>query len=321
MLPFSYNSFLQNVLRHFVRGFACALACGIVLTLLLGTGCESLVPGGTTTASSKPPLEVMTVSNAVGVDIFVVRVPYAERSTLQALWRESDDMDIPVMLRRDLLDNGMRVGLQGIGLSPALSRLLNLKPAENVDVTPLGPNEVSLGQFESEPLVRRSFEPLYPGKQSLIFPYTDRLDVVPVFRTEGSRAYGHSYRDALGVLNLTVVPQNDGYVLFRVTPELQYGDMKTEYGFSGGVANRVLSMPTHRFDELSTSVRLLPGQWLLIGPASEAPAGIGKYFFTRRVGDTEQKLIAIRLASVQDDGFSKTSDTPPPVAGTSRGLR
>jgi len=43
------------------------------------------------------------------------------------------------------------------------------------------------------------------------------------------------------------------------------------------------------------SIKLLPGQWLVIGPTGPNPPGLGKPFFTRDNGRAEQKIMVFRL--------------------------
>ncbi len=107
---------------------------------------------------------------------------------------------------------------------------------------------------------------------------------------------------------MTATPLNDGHVHFQLIPELEFGDVQTQLPIIGGAIVPTARKPTKAFENLTVSARLLPGQWLLIGPASELPTGIGRYFFTRAIGDTEQKLVAIRLASTPKDGVFNGND-------------
>lgn len=282
--------------RTFLLG---GLLGGIVVH---GVGCESIPmfdnpKKGTV---STPLREMPVASNAVGVEIFTIRVPYADRAALQSLWQETNEQDIPALVRRDLLNNGIRVGIQGIGISSALSKLIALKSRESTVVTALGPGEMSAAELASEPLVARFAGQMPANKSFHIKPYQDRLPEVPLFWSEQGRTCGASYQDAIGVLVVSAKPLGDGYILFQTTPVLQYGDSaKLRYGFDQGIATRGPNIPTRSFEHLTTSVRLLPGHWLLIGPAMDNPNGIGRYFFTRDFGDTEQKLIAIRLTAAE----------------------
>ncbi len=272
----------------------CAVACRPIP--------KTETPAGTTELlhSSQPRPDM------VGVDAYIVRVPYGQRELLRKLWTEVDEQMIPPVLRRELMDQGLRVGIQGVSMSPTLSTLLNLT------ATPSPGNdwEVSVADLPKEPLVNRQYRYLMPGVQAMLHPYADTVPEMPLFWSDGGGLCGKTFKDAQGLVNVTAQPLPGGQVRFSVTPELVYGTPETSFRMQGGVVFPETAKPKHTFHSLAIALDLLPGQWIVIGPVSATCSGVGRCFFTREVGNTEQKVILLRLARIHHDPIFDRTPLP-----------
>ena len=106
---------------------------------------------------------------------------------------------------------------------------------------------------------------------------------------------GQTYTDAIGLLCVRAVVNKDGSAQIQITPELEYGVVERRIRTMAGMVIQEESRPRHSFDMLTMSLRLLPGQWMIMGVTTPDAAGAGKAFFVRRDSALEQRLLAIRL--------------------------
>ena len=286
--------------RWLISGFlflvvsCCAVSCKSISKQEIGNH-EILQP------STPPP-------NTVGVDVYFVRIPFQNRELLRQLWSEVDEQFGSPILRRELMDQGLRIGIQGVALSPTVSMLIN---ATSTPPSPtLAPTEVSVAELQRDPIVRQQHLPLLVGMQALLCPYPDTVPEMPLFWSDAGRFCGKTFKDAQGLIGLMAAPLKDGRVRFDMTPEVVYGSAGTTYKLQGGAMFQETTKPKHVFYNLVFSLDLLPGQWIVMGPASEHCSGIGRCFFTRERGETEQKVILIRLAKTQRDIIFENAPLP-----------
>ncbi len=248
----------------------------------------------------------------VGVDVYFVRIPYQNRELLRQLWSEVDEQWGSPALRRELMDQGLRIGIQGVSLTPTLSKLIN---ATATPPQTAHPTEVAVAELQKDPLVDGKHRRLMPGMQALFRPYSDSVPEMPLFWSEGGQFCGKTFRDAQGLIGVVATPKKNGQVRFDITPEVVHGSMETKYSFQGGVMFPEVGRPTHVFYNLALSLELLPGQWIVIGPVSENCSGIGRCFFTRDRGETEQKVILMRLVRTQRDVVFENMPLPEVAPG------
>lgn len=292
---------------------------GILSTVLLG--CGSLQT--TTTPSGGHPGLLQTGGefqrDMVGVDIFLIRITPQRRELLRQLWHEVDELPIPTALRRDLVEHGLRVGVQGSFLSPSLSQLINVtaSPTGNEHAgLPGGMEEISVADIRSDAGVSRQYRNLMPGMRAVLRPFDQPIAELPFFWHENGRICGKTYHNAVGLIGLTARPQHNGTVRFELVPELEHGTMETRTRLQNMVVFQESGRPRRAFEELAVSLDLLPGQWIIIGPTSVDSLGVGRAFFVRGTDGDEQKIIAIRLVDVKKPVPSPGSSTPTPENGS-----
>jgi len=246
--------------------------------------------------------------DSVGLDIFFVRFPFAERETNGQLWNETDEQQIPGEVRRRLAENGFRAGVLASQVPPALSRLLELpdKPAAQPD------SEVGAACLESEPRVTRRHLQLRAARRGEIIA-SGIYDQLPVLLREAGEVCGQTYSQAQGLLAVTSHPQRDGRVQLTLTPELHYGPLRQQWVGGEGIEQAVLRLeagrPRRVFDTMAVSVTLAPGEMLLLSSLPNRPGSLGHHFLT--CGDAErreQKLLIIRLAHTQHNDLLAPSE-------------
>ena len=312
-----YSSYYEVLCRRTVsmltdwRQFGRRLAGLLFLAVCCCAVSCNVFPPKEKTGSAGNPLQPMPQSaETIGIDVFVVRVPYHNREQLRQLWAEVDEQWGSPTLRRELMDQGLRIGVQGVSLSPTLATLINATATPQKPVEPL---EISVADLQKDPPVQKHSRNMRPGMQTLLQPYADPVPEMPLFWSEGGQLCGKTFKDAEGLIGLVATPLKGGQVRFDITPEIIHGTLETKIHFQGGVMFPETAKPKHVFYNLAVSLDLLPGQWIVIGPASENCSGIGRCFFVRARGEVEQKVILLRLARSQRD--TVFDDTPLPEIG------
>lgn len=248
---------------------------------------------------------------AITLEVFHIRVPNRQSETLTQLWREIDEQVVPVGTRQAMARQGFRVGVQGMSLSPTMARFLELHQSRDLAVTdaaaPAGTsvvNALTTQDVSGESLVRMKVVNVFPQHDSSITiePYSDPLAECPLFWLENGRTVGQTYRDALGRLVVSAKRTPEGGVRLDVAPELRHGESRLTYARTAEqtLAPKV-EQPSRTFSELKTSVTLLTGQWLILGMTPSDGTSLGRCFFSRRRGDYEQKIIAIRVVHAGSD--------------------
>ena len=123
---------------------------------------------------------------------------------------------------------------------------------------------------------------------------------LPLLVSGGAELGGHTYEQAQAIYALRVDPQPDRTALVELTPELQYGEPKCA---TPAATTASFGRPRPRAVKCSTdlriSVRLAPGEMLVLMSLPDAGSRLGHYFHTVDSADgPQQKLILIRLAEV-----------------------
>ena len=266
------------------------------------------------TASQKLLNPVGVSKDVIAVDFNRVRIRYEQRQLLEDLWNDdgTSDQMIPVDLRRRLAEEGIRIGVQGRSLSPSLARLLEIDKVQLAEATgrmterttemqaaPFAPvSEISSDEMLLEPLVNYQLLTLsaLSGKRWKVNTYDDVLPQISLFWYQGGWC-GKTYTKAQGMIDLSAIASPDGTgIRFDLLPILEYGDPKQTSRMSNGAYIREISRDKLTYDSLKISVKLLPGQWLILGPTGPNPPGLGKHFFTRDKGQPEQKIMVFRLS-------------------------
>ncbi|MGL4594424.1 MAG: hypothetical protein ACRCUY_06810 [Thermoguttaceae bacterium] len=265
---------------------------------------------------NKPSLELAEPRrDTIGLEVFTIRIVPQQHDLVADLWLNVDEQLINSQHRWELRSQGIRVGVMGAFLPPSLASLLNISSEGEIQTNNFGQfQEIAVADIPKIPAVSRQKIAIIPKMNNAILkPFDAPVAELPLFWTENGRYCGQTYRNALGIVTLDVVPQTDGTVLISLTPELEYGFPETKLRINAGIAFYESGRPTKRFDALSTSMKLYPGQWIILGAAAATPTGLGHALFVRGAGESEQKLLAIRLLHTQTPKANVGSRNPPPM--------
>ena len=291
-----------------------------IFWLILGGVCVHLscnvLPPVNRPPSVGSATEGRVLTDTVSVEIFVIRLAPHQHELLQQLWQEVDEQSLPPQLRRELFDEGFRVGILGSLLSPALAQLLNISAEGRVDIPWGEMQEMSAAEAAREPTSVRNVRNLLPEDRALVKVFDTSLPEHSLFWLENEMVCSQTFTNALGILCVSAAANKDGSAQIHIVPELEYGVAELRLRVVAAMIIQDPNRPRHSFESLSISQRLLPGQWLIMGTTTPDAAGAGKAFFVRRNSGLEQRLVAIRLLKVIPAALAPTSASPTVPRGT-----
>jgi hypothetical protein len=261
-----------------------------LLCVILTLGCTPVAPTlkGKESFLARPQMN----PGSCAVEIFFVRFPVGSPVGNEDLWREVDETRVPAETRQLLWANGLRVGVVGIGLTPAVVSLLGLKGSEEGDKQDLPP--VSLAGNLT--VAKRHLQlPPRERREVLLGPIAEHLTLL-VAEKRGVR--GRTFEQGQPVLALMWSPLSHGRICLQVTPEVTFGQPQTRYSAIEGHFRLDVVRPRESFLDLQVAVPLNPGEMLVVGCAPDRPGTLGYRFF---VQETDQKVVIFRPSQIQHD--------------------
>jgi hypothetical protein len=268
----------------------------LVFAVCLAGGCR-LFPGDTHRQGHSPLKPAQPSPDSVAMEIIWARFSANHAVLDDAAWREIDETQIEPSTRRALVSNGLRAGVISGTPPAAIQQVLHHDRAEPADTesAELAKND----ELVNEPRIQGHIMRLRRHQRTEI-QASDIYPSLPLLVSGGTELGGHTYYKAQAVYALRVDPQPDRSAQVELTPELHYGEPRLS--FAGG-ENRFLQQASLRdrkvFDELRLSLRLAPGEMLVLVSLPDAGSRLGHYFHTVDTSNgPQQKLILIRLAEV-----------------------
>jgi hypothetical protein len=248
----------------------------------------------------KSPLRPAAASpDSVAMEIIWSRFAADDPELNEAVWREIDETQIAPAVRRELANNGFRVGVIGGSVPAAIARALG--SGEKTDDDPATPGAAGSATLTAEPVVHGRIQQLRRNQRSEI-QASEVYPSLPLLVNDGQELSGRTYGDAQAMYALRVDPQPDQTVTVELTPELHYGPSRLRFTRDDndmGILRQAPMRDREVFEQLRMSVRLAPGEMLVLMGLPGAGSRLGHYFHA--ADSTEgphQKLILIRLAEV-----------------------
>jgi hypothetical protein len=267
-----------------------------MLTMTTMTGCRLFVDDEPVAKSLLQPAQASP--DSVTMEIIWARFPESDPQLNADVWTEIDETRIAPAVRRELANNGFRVGVIGGSLPDAIARALNHgdDPAGAAGAA----NIASTVGLSADPIVHGRVQQLHRNQRSEILA-SDVHESMPLLLNRANTPLsGRNYQQAQAIYALRVDAQPDRSVLVELTPELHHGATKNRWtrGDDGNGIPRLAPLRDREvFNSMRMSAKLSPGEMLLLMGLPESGSRLGQYFHT--VDSTEgrqQKLILIRLA-------------------------
>lgn len=289
------------------------------LGLGAGGGCSTVVAHSPQKNTLLRPAQMSP--DAVGLELFFVRLPLGDRQLRTELWQEVDEQALPASVRRELWKNGFRAAVVGTSVPVRLARLLKMADQPPAAQQEEGLSRVQLQEPQQvEPWITCRRVSVRPGCRSEIIA-SGLYEEMTILRPESHGIGGQTFRKAQGLFALYAQPIPDGRVQLQLVPEVHYGDPAQRWVGDQGMFRLEVRRERQVFAELALQTRLAPGEMLLMSCFPEREGSLGWYFFTQTSGgDAQQKLLLVRVAQTQHDGlFRPESSTgtvpeePPPT--------
>jgi hypothetical protein len=235
-------------------------------------------------------------ADSVVLDIFFVRVPSGDPQLNQELWAEADEQQLPADLRLRLADNGIRAGVLGSQISPALERLVAEPPTKPKE----DPSELT--QFDAEPRVMQRHLQLRSGMPGEIIARTTAENFA-LLESQDGQVVGQTYTKGQGIFQVKTFPQPDGRVRIELAPELHHDEPKIEYVDHAGAWLHDVRRPRRLFPELKIEATVAPGEMIVLTSLHDQDGTLGHHCFAETTSrGVSQKLLIVRLSQTQHVG-------------------
>jgi hypothetical protein len=245
--------------------------------------------------------------DSVRMEIIWARFPVNDPGLNEDAWRDIEEAQLDPATQRELANNGLRAGVIKGKLPDAISRALKHGESTSEDAPTI---DGETRELLANPVVRGRVRQM-PRDQRYEISASDVYPVMQLLVKGTNEVAGGSYEQAQAMYAMRVDPQPDQTALVELTPEVHYGSPRMK--FTGGdetVLHQAMQRDREVFDRLRMSVRLAPGDMLVIMSLPDSGSRLGQYFHIVESSEgPQQKLILIRLAEVpQSDAFASIND-------------
>jgi hypothetical protein len=282
------------------------LCIALVLLVSSTSGCQ-MFPGGDIVAAGHSPLQPAPHSpESISTEIVWARFPAGDPGLNDTAWQDIDETQIEPAIRRELANNGFRAGVISGTLPVPISRVLNQKEAAGQAKAKGKEQSIDL---LAEPMVRARLLQARRGRRNEI-QASEVYPTMPLLIGDGRELGGSTYHDAQAIYALTVSPRADHAAEVQLTPELHYGSPRLRWTSGEEYILRQAPLRDRRvFDQMRMTVRLAPGDMLVLMSLPDAGSRLGHYFHTVDAAEgQQQKVILLRLAEVPaSDTFANSS--------------
>lgn len=273
--------------------------------LLTTSGCASWNPSADGQVSQLPSSPLP--ADSVVLEIAFARLPLADDSTYHEIWQHADEQAFPVDLRRELAANGLRCGI--------LSNQLPARLRQIIDKNSGSLAERAEDALDVEAETKRADRRIQcrAGRRAKV--YTSKtFESLALLTHEDGKVRGWPLSQAQCLLGLKAYPQGDARARIDLVPEVEHGDMKTQYVGREGTVMPQLARERVVLDNLKLDAMLSPGHVLMVSTTPEVK-GLGDHFFVEQsAGGPMRSLLLIRLAVTQHDDLFAPDQLAEPLA-------
>jgi hypothetical protein len=281
------------------------LGAALWLCICLIAGCHLM--DGPADFASHPLLQPPKPSpDSVRMEILWARYPAGDPALNDEAWHDIDESQLDPAVRRELTNNGLRVGVINGKLPDAISRALHQGEAPERSAKINGETKELL----ADPIVRGRIRQM-PRNQRYEITASEIYPNMPLLVPGQDGLGGRPYAQAQAIYAMRVDPQSDQTAMVELTPEVHYGEARMRMtGGDEGIWHQAMQRDRQVFDQLRMTVKLAPGNMLVVMSLPNAGSRLGHYFHTVDSTDgPQQKLILIRLADVpRSDAFESLGD-------------
>ncbi len=243
-----------------------------------------------------PP--AVAAPDAVTLEIAFVPIPAKDMAARRAFWNAVDETGASVESRRLWLRNGLRYGIFGPDIPAVLQPYVTRSSAEPTDTGELDDGLPLRGPW-SGPTVQQ----LQVRRDRPVMVMTRQASSEPVvlLHCDADGPRGATLEGAECQFQLRVDPQEDGSVVVRLVPRVEYGQARPRIVAQQGMWVYRPQRESMVLEELQFEARLRPGQIIAVGCADPARS-VGETFLAEGSASTgRQRILLIRLQQAPSD--------------------
>ncbi len=250
------------------------------------------------------PAARMSTDSVILEIAFVHVTPEANRVDAE-LWHDVNEIPLPWETQKKLFQNGVRCGLIAGQIPASLQELIKAEK-NTLDLHELNGNLNHQLTSRNQRIHSRA------GRRGQVILGNQIQPTIHLVTREDDYASGETFHQAQCALEIRTYPLGDGRVRLQLTPEIQHGDMKSQFVGHEGSWLLDTKRETRSFDALSMEITMSPGESLLLS-CTPTVKGLGQYMFVEGKSDSDtQYLVLIRLAQTQfDDLFAPNKSSQP----------
>ncbi len=245
-------------------------------------------------------------ADSVILEIAFVHVTPEDNRLGADLWHDLDEIPLAWKTHQGLQRNGIRCGLIAGQIPDSLQQLIKADK-NTLDVKDLNGNLKHDLRRRNQRIHSRA------GRRGQIILGNQVQPTMHMVLRDEDYASGETFHRAQCALEIRTYPQGDGRVRIQLVPEIQHGDMRSQYVGHDGSWLLNNNRETRTFDNLAMERLMTPGESLVLSCTPEVK-GLGQHMFAdgQRDSDT-QYLVLIRLVQTQFDELFAPDNSEQPV--------
>ncbi len=278
----------------------------IALIFFTQYGCRTVDQQKLQTASPLTPIQKSPEQTEL--EVVFVHTPQPDKEAMDQLWKEIDEQAIPARLRRNLNQNGFRVGVLGTQLSPEVEKILRTAEDAQNNILPL---EVDDNGDSIRAIRRKLFLKEGQRGELLASRVQEHFHVLHINQGE---ILGRTFPDGQGQFLIEAARTDDGRVHLKLSPEVHYGKFRNQYIPGEGMFQLDTSRRKERFDRMRVEANLGGEQIMIIGAQPNREGSLGhRFFHEQSIDKSISKLLFIRVCDIAEepissDGFSTSEE-------------
>ena len=250
--------------------------------------------------ASEPKQGQLILPKRVGLKVAIIPRPFEDPVVNETLWSTVDEQVISPEMRRSLEANGLRLGILSGNVPPGLEAMMGTYTPVKDRVAPVKV-EIPDGEHTDLTAVHQA------------------QPVVSLLLNRDGRVDGKEFRDAKGLVRLTVGHSGANTVSLKFTPEIHHGPIKHTYGVApnaGPFAPQQFivqdGQEVESLRELAGMFNLMPGQVAVLGCRGKRDHSLGDFLFIQQESNSDRLTQSVMLiwAWKVDGGVSNIGHDP-----------
>lgn len=240
-------------------------------------------------------------TNSMALEFATVSVvPYRQR-LLQDTWNQVDQQAIDLATRKTLVRNGIRAGIAGQAIPPALRSLMKPRVIDRSTLSDVQKEMLDQGVLEPQGVIHSHTRLTVQPNRSRDLPIvSQRPELVWRWQSDQGTQF-HHLTQAASLLRVTMSPLSGNAVSIGTLPLVKHGKHQPQFSALEDQLALQIDQTERLLSEARLSCHLRCGETLVIGPAdgrqpqSTDDTRLGHVFFSAGPPENCQTLVLLRL--------------------------